>query len=104
MEITNQNFLETFPLVKSSIESADFIAMDTEFSGTASLKFIFLGYTVGLDDKGHDYDILEERYQKLKFVCQKFVAFQVGLCTFKWDEERRKYMARPFCFFVFPRS
>jgi len=41
MEITNQNFLETFPLVKSSIESADFIAMDTEFSGTATLNFIF---------------------------------------------------------------
>jgi poly(A)-specific ribonuclease len=59
---------------------------------------------VGLDDKGHEYDTLEERYQKLKFVCQKFVAFQVGLCTFKWDEELKKYMARPFCFFVFPRS
>lgn len=34
-----------------------------------------VGYTVGLDDKGHDYDTLEERYQKLKFVVQKFIAF-----------------------------
>lgn len=33
MEITASNFVETFPLVKESIEQADFIAIDTEFSG-----------------------------------------------------------------------
>jgi len=41
MEITNQNFLDSFPLVKSSIESADFISMDTEFSGKLFISFIF---------------------------------------------------------------
>ena len=33
MEITSHNFLESFPLIKTSIETADFISIDTEFSG-----------------------------------------------------------------------
>lgn len=34
MEITDSNFISSIALVKKSIETADFIAMDTEFSGT----------------------------------------------------------------------
>lgn len=63
-----------------------------------------IGYTEKLEDKGHDYDDVEERYQKVKYVCDKFIAFQVGLCTFKWDDELKKYTSRPFSFYVFPRS
>jgi hypothetical protein len=33
MEITAENFAASFPLVQKSIETADFIALDTEFSG-----------------------------------------------------------------------
>jgi poly(A)-specific ribonuclease len=65
---------------------------------------MFKGYTLGLEDKPHDYDTVEERYQKVKHVCTKFVAFQIGLCTFKWDDSVRKYTMRPFSFYVFPRS
>jgi len=65
MEITHENFIETLPLVHQSIKEADFVAIDTEFSG----------HSVATADKGHDYDTLEERYQKLKFAVQKFVAF-----------------------------
>lgn len=63
-----------------------------------------VGYTIGLDDKSHDYDSAEERYQKMKHVCSKFLAFQIGFCTFKWDDTKKNYTVRPFCFYVFPRS
>ena len=33
MEITIDNFNEALPLIKESIETAEFIAIDTEFSG-----------------------------------------------------------------------
>jgi hypothetical protein len=69
-----------------------------------SSRFYCLGYTACDDDKGHDYDTMEERYQKMKKICSSFIAFQFGICTFKWDEELKKYKARPFCFYVFPRS
>ena len=52
MEVTSQNFIDLMPLIKESLKSADFIALDTEFSG----------YSAGLDDKHHDYDSPEERY------------------------------------------
>lgn len=33
MEVTIENFEEVFPLLEDSIRTADFIALDTEFSG-----------------------------------------------------------------------
>ena len=34
MEITKDNFEQRLPLIRQSIHTADFIALDTEFSGT----------------------------------------------------------------------
>jgi poly(A)-specific ribonuclease len=56
------------------------------------------------DDRSHEFDTIEERYQKSKFVVQKFIAFQIGLTCFKWDQSIKKYLARPFTFYVYPRS
>jgi len=56
MEITSSNFDQSLPVVERSIQTADFITFDTEFSG----------YTACDDDKGHDYDTMVERYQKMK--------------------------------------
>lgn len=63
-----------------------------------------LGLNVEEIDQHNAYDSVEERYQKIKFEVQKFTAFQIGLCTFHWSKETKKYLARPFCFYVFPRS
>lgn len=52
MDITSANFLESLPLIIKSMHSADFIAFDTEFSGLS----------IGFDDKGHDYDSIEDKY------------------------------------------
>ena len=48
-----------------SINTADFISIDCEFSG----------YTASPDDKEHEYDTTEERYQKIRSVINKFTAF-----------------------------
>ena len=56
MDITSRNFVEKFPLIKKSIESADFVAFDFEFSGLNTCP----------EDMTHDYDSDEGRYQKLK--------------------------------------
>ena len=94
MDVTSCNFLELLPLVEASIASADFVAFDTEFSGL----------NVGRDDEGHDYDTVEDGYQKLKHCCQRMNAFQVGLATFRWDAKKKTYSIRPFNFYVFPTS
>jgi hypothetical protein len=52
MDITQANFYENIDLIRESIHSADFIAFDSEFSGLS----------VGFDDKGHDFDSIEDKY------------------------------------------
>lgn len=94
MDITSDNFIEALPLIQKSIDSAEFIAFDTEFSGLS----------VGFDDKQHDYDSVEDKYQKLKHNCQRMNAFQIGIATFKWDTKDNKYSIRPFNFYVYPNS
>jgi hypothetical protein len=46
MDILSSNFLDKFDQMVESIHSADFIALDTEFSGLA----------VGYDDQSHSFD------------------------------------------------
>ena len=65
MEITIENFESRYDLIVESIQQADFISLDLEFSG----------YTAEKDDRGHDYDTHESRYQKLRSVVAKFIAF-----------------------------
>mmetsp|Transcript_15556 Transcript_15556/g.15118 ORF Transcript_15556/g.15118 Transcript_15556/m.15118 type:complete len:130 (+) Transcript_15556:7-396(+) len=92
MDITSENFLEKLPLVQKAIEEAEFIAFDAEFSGL----------NTGQLDSQHDYDSVEDRYRKLKHTIEKMFAFQWGICTFHWHNN--KYICRPFNFYVFPMS
>ena len=56
MDITQSNFEDQLPLVKQSIETAEFISIDTEFSGKHSLydgviindETVDIGYTLGI--------------------------------------------------------
>ena len=52
MDITANNFIDKLGLIVESINTADFIAFDTEFSGLS----------VGFDDMQHDYDTIETKY------------------------------------------
>lgn len=75
MEILTNNFAEKLNFVLESVRTADFIALDTEFSGL----------NVNVEDQVHAFDQVEDRYQKLKHNCSRMNAFQIGICTFKWD-------------------
>ena len=94
MEILVDNFAERLDFMIQSVLTADFIAVDTEFSGLS----------VGFEDKAHGFDQAEDRYQKLKHNCSRMNAFQVGVCTFKWDARRSTYCSRPFNVYVWPHS
>ena len=52
MEIRQDNFLQNLPLIMESIEQADFIAIDTEFSGCSS----------SMEEEASEYDTTEEQY------------------------------------------
>ena len=56
------------------------------------------------DDKEIEYDTIEERYQKIRSIINKFIAFQIGICTFHWDNDTKKYKYRPYSFYVWPKS
>ena len=86
--------MEHFPFIKKSIESADFVAFDFEFSGLNSCQ----------EDQTHEFDSDEARYQKLKNTVQRMNAFQIGLSTFKYDATEKKIISRPFNIYLFPYS
>lgn len=65
MEILVNNFAEKLNFMVESVLSADFITVDTEFSGLS----------VGFEDKSHGFDHAEDRYQKLKHNCIRMNAF-----------------------------
>ena len=94
MEISLENFTEKLPLITKSIQTADFIAFDTEFSGSK----------LTLDDKPHDFDTFADKYRKNSFAVKSLLAFQVGITTFAWSDHKKRYVARPFNFLLFPRS
>ncbi|CDW88855.1 c transferase [Stylonychia lemnae] len=92
------------PLIEDSIFQADFISIDTEFSGKKLNFNMIQGYCANDDEKSCEYDSVEVRYQKIKAAVQRFSALQIGLCCFRWDESAKKYKCRPFSFYIFPKS
>lgn len=92
MEITRDNFLSALPAILNSIQAADFVAFDTEFTG----------FVTAMDDEGHEFDTLEDKYLKLKVACERFWPCQLGICTFKYDSEQRKFVAEPYSIYLLP--
>lgn len=90
MEVTRDNFDEALEIVTEAIQKCDLMAFDTEFTG----------FSISEDDMGHDYDSIEDRYQKLKYVCERCKAIQFGLTTFKWHKESKEYIAQSFNFYL----
>uniref|UniRef100_A0A1A7X650 Poly(A)-specific ribonuclease PARN n=1 Tax=Iconisemion striatum TaxID=60296 RepID=A0A1A7X650_9TELE len=95
MEITRRNFKVCLNTVNSAIDEADFLAIDGEFSGISDGPNVS-ALTNGLDTP-------EERYTKLKKHSMDFLMFQFGLCTFKYNETKSKYITKTFNFYIFPK-
>lgn len=95
MEVTRRNYKDSLNTVYSAIEEADFLAIDGEFSGISDGPNVS-ALTNGLDTP-------EERYTKLKKHSMDFLLFQFGLCTFKYDQTKSKYITKPFNFYIFPK-
>ena len=73
MDITRTNFEAQLHTVQESIKLAEFISIDTEFSGKHALivgviltYLLDIGYTKGIEDRPNDYETVEERYRKVK--------------------------------------
>ncbi|XP_035827401.1 poly(A)-specific ribonuclease PNLDC1 isoform X2 [Aplysia californica] len=94
IEVTRDNFEDVFPSIEYAIRTADFIAIDSEFSG---LHFHD-------DDKPSLFDSGSDRYSKLRRSIQKFTLFQIGLSTFCGDVNTNRYQTQTFQFYLFPRS
>ena len=93
MEVTIKSFYEKLPLILEAIKTCDYYSIDTEFSG----------FCLNIRDRGHVYDTMEDRYQKLKFICQNYLAWQLGLSLFQYDNEAKIYKCQTYSFPVFPR-
>lgn len=93
--MTRQNYKDSLNTVYSAIDEADFLAIDGEFSGISDGPNVS-ALTNGLDTP-------EERYTKLKKHSMEFLLFQFGLCTFKYDQTKSKYITKPFNFYIFPK-
>ncbi|KAG7303027.1 hypothetical protein JYU34_013035 [Plutella xylostella] len=92
MEVTRKNFKEVLPLVASSIKEADFLVIDTEFTGLIN------GRDVSIFDSPQEY------YLRLLNGATEFLLIQFGLCTFYWDEETKQYKNEAYNFYLFPRG
>ncbi|KAL0078766.1 ribonuclease H-like domain-containing protein [Phycomyces blakesleeanus] len=88
MEVLKQNFEELYPIVKEAILEADFISIDTEFTGLTPPGVSF-----------QQFDNMQQRYEKLAQCIREYTIVQYGVCAFKKTENG--YTAKPFNFYVF---
>ena len=92
MDILRSTFDTSVPFLLSAIQSCDFIAIDTEFTGLSA----------DAQDQSNAYDTTDMRYQKIRRLCMKFWACQLGICTFTY--EGGKVIARPFNVYLLPAA
>lgn len=95
MDVTRENFLQLFPQIQADIKNANFVSFDCEFSG------------LGSNLKESQPDLLDSpaaRYAKVSRTCTEFLPLQIGICTFEYREKEDFYIAKPYNFYVFPKT
>lgn len=93
-DVTSCNFERLAPEIEAAIESAAFVAIDTEFTGLV----------YGPDATPSLFDSIEDRYAKLRQTVASFYVCQLGLCTFTHVPEDNLYKARAYNVYLCPRS
>lgn len=86
------DFKETLPQVNASIDKADFLVIDAEFTGIINGRDVLI------------FDTPEEYYLRLLNGSTQFLLIQFGLCAFYYDEEKKMYMNDAYNFYLFPRG
>lgn len=110
MEIARHQFLSSLPAVQKAIDECEFMAIDTELSGTVDSTFWLEWNSLVLYPGLHRpagsrrLDTLANRYAEYREATRRFIIIQFGLCTFKWDEPSGRYIAKAFNFYIFPTS
>ncbi|CAO3669420.1 unnamed protein product [Umbelopsis ramanniana] len=92
MEILKDTFEQKLPLVAEAIEQCDFLAIDAEFTGLHRYP------------SQHRFQTIQNRYDVFVSAVSNFAIIQFGICTFHWSSTANRYFAKPFNFYVFPRS
>ncbi|CAH2106692.1 unnamed protein product [Euphydryas editha] len=92
MEVTRKNFKETLPLISESIDKADFLVIDTEFTGLINGRDVSI------------FDTPQEYYTTLLNGSSDFLLIQYGLCAFYWDDLEKHYRNDAYNFYLFPRG
>ncbi|KAK2171272.1 hypothetical protein NP493_1085g00046 [Ridgeia piscesae] len=95
-EVLRSNFETLFPDIEQSIQDADFIAIDAEFSG--------LRQPSSKDERPSLFDTGEERYKKLRRCVSQFTLMQIGLSAFVKDVKDNRYIAHTYNIHLFPSS
>lgn len=54
--------------------------------------------------KASRLDTLDERYEKVRQVCDKMLVLQVGLCCVSGGQDGQPWVAKPMSFVVFPQD
>lgn len=86
------DFKDSLSVVQSSIDKADFLVIDAEFTGLIKGKDVSI------------FDLPSEYYNTILNGCTDFLLTQFGLCTFSWDEENKNYVNEAYNFYLFPRG
>lgn len=93
IEVTSENFNTIYPNLERALKNANFIAIDTEFSG------------LNVDDiKNSLFDSINERYEKQRCNIQPYIIIQFGITAFQRIQNENQYTAEAFNFFLLPRS
>jgi hypothetical protein len=91
MKVTKLNFKYLYPQISKILSECDYIAIDMEFSGTASKKEL----------TNTKYDDVNLRYFKLKESTKNYLPLQFGLCGIKTKKEIELF---PMNFYIFPQA
>lgn len=86
------DFKEALPLIGASIDKADFLVIDAEFTGLIN------GRDVSIFDSPQEY------YTTLLNGSTDFLLIQYGLCAFCWNDVEKQYTNESYNFYLFPRG
>jgi len=92
MQVDRENFWKTLPIFRRAVEEAEFVAIDTEFSG------LTLDPSKNVIRK---FDPPHRRYEMACHSANHFSILQLGVCTFQYSADKSKLLAKPFTFSAF---